>query len=98
MQYLPHTSDSDIHSRSDWLDSYRKFAAENPEYFVEIASISASVNEKNGTATVWLLLKVTGHPNTLQRENVTISHWKRKQGQWRAYKQTGMRGFGGLNP
>lgn len=61
-------------------------------------SISANVNEKNGTATVWLLLKVMGHPRTLIRENVTITHWKRKQGQWRAYKQTGMRGFGGLAP
>lgn len=95
-EYLPHSANPYCNSLEDWLENYRSFAAENPDYFVEVVSISASVNEKNGTATIWLLLRVTGHPVTLQRENVTVIHWKRKQGQWRAFKQTGMRGFGGI--
>jgi len=96
MKYLPHSSTPYINSLEEYLKNYDKFTKDNPDYYCEALSISASVNEKNGTATVWCLLRVTGHPCTLQRENVTVVNFKRKVGRWMAYKQTGMRGFGGL--
>ncbi|KAK4495156.1 hypothetical protein PRZ48_013483 [Zasmidium cellare] len=60
-----------------------------PGYVYEVETVSADVDDVKGLATVWATLRVTGHPWKIQRESVTILWWRRKQGQWRCYKQFG---------
>ena len=66
-----------------------------PDYHAEEMNMSADVDEAHGRATVWMLLRITGHGENVQRESLTIGYWKRRKGQWVAYKQTGLRGVGG---
>lgn len=82
-----------LEGREAFLEHYRGFAAEHPEYMLEVESVVADVNEKNGTATVWSLLSVTGEPKGLRRQSVTVHWFRRKGGKWRAHKQTGVRGL-----
>lgn len=68
--------------------------AENPDYKVDIISISSDVEEKKGLGRVWMHLRVFGHPTDVWRESVTVVYWRRKQGIWTSYKQNGVRGVG----
>ena len=92
--YLPHSQQPYSRSLKDLLDNYQVHATTFPEYHIEALNLSADVNEKNGTATVWMLLRVTGAPTSVQRESVTVVYFRRKRGgKWVAFKQTGIRGI-----
>jgi hypothetical protein len=92
--YLEYQETPLARGRQAYLDNYRAFTAANPYYTIQPISVVADVHENNCTASVWMLLKVEGHPRDVQRESVTIVYWRRRAGQWQAYKQTGMRGVG----
>lgn len=89
LEYFPHPVCKGL---NDYLDMYSAYAEATPDYHIHPISISADVNEKNGTAIVWLLLSVKGHPKNVERESVTTVHWRRRAGKWKGYKQTGIRG------
>lgn len=93
--YLEYAGRPYVRGRSAFMEQHRNFGRAHPNYTFEVDSALADMNEKNGTAMVWLLLKVTGHPMNVKRESVTIVFWKRIAGKWKAYKQTGIRGAGG---
>lgn len=94
--YLPHSDEPFINSRAEYLQNYIDFSRANPSYRAEMASMLVDVNSRNGTASAWMHLRVTGHPCSLQRENVTVVSLRRQRHRWVAYRQTGMRGFGGF--
>lgn len=89
------TEEQLLKGRNTFLSSYQAFVDANPHYSVELESVIADVNEKNGTAAVWMLINVTGHPAGVRRQSVTMQQFKRKGGKWRAYKQSGIRGMAG---
>ena len=93
--YLEYQEEPVLRGREAYIDGYRAFAEANPSYSIELVSVNADVHEKSGTAGVWMLLKVVGHPSDVLRESVTIAYWRRKGGRWEGYKQTGIRGAGG---
>lgn len=92
--YLEYAEHPISRSLEEYLQNYREFAAANPDYAIDIISISADVNEKKGLASVWMHLRVFGHPTAVWRESVTVVYWKRKLGKWTCYKQNGVRGVG----
>jgi len=88
--YVEYRSDEPhIKGREAYLESFQAFVKTHPCYGLEVESLHVEVDEKNGTAVVWMLLGVTGVPKGIQRQSVTLQHWKRGDGAWRAYKQTG---------
>jgi hypothetical protein len=91
LEYLPGSSQHP-RGRADFLEGFRRYVDAYPDYSMQIESIVAEVNEKNGTATVWLLLNITGHPKGLRRQSVTVQAYRRKGGVWRAVRQNGIRG------
>ena len=92
--YLEYQETPLARGKQAYLDNYRAFTAANPDYTIQPISVVADVHENNCTASVWMLLKVDGHPRDVQRESVTIVYWRRRAGKWQAYKQTGIRGAG----
>lgn len=90
--YLEYSDTPLAKSRDEFLSNYKAFVQRYPSYSLEILTISANVNEKNGMGAVWCHLRVKGHPANVERESVTIVHWKRRQGKWTAYRQNGVRG------
>ena len=91
--YLEYSEHPITKTRASYLVNCKAHADAHPSYTLERVAISAEVNEKNGTAVVWQLLKVKGHPANVERESVTLVYWRRRGGKWSAYKQTGIRGI-----
>lgn len=63
-----------------------------PEYDCYPISIIADVDEREGTANVWVIMSVTGHPPTVRKESVTILHWVRGCNGWVMVRSVGIRG------
>lgn len=93
--YLEYQSTPYACGRKTYIANYRAFVEANPAYWIEPICTVADVRDDNSTAVVWMLLRVSGHPRGVQRESVTVVHWRRRRGKWQAYKQTGIRGAGG---
>ncbi|KAK3053626.1 hypothetical protein LTR09_005370 [Extremus antarcticus] len=91
--YLEYRSDEPyLKGREVYLAGYQAFVKAHPGYTLEIESLHGDVDEKNGTAVVWMNLIVEGHSKGVRRQSITMQQWRRKDGGWRAYKQTGIRG------
>lgn len=80
-------------TREAYIESYKAFIKANPEYDCDPVSIEADVDEREGTAKVWIVMSVTGHPPLVRKESVSILHWVRTKDRWVAVKQVGIRGF-----
>jgi hypothetical protein len=95
--HLDHYSSHPIsQGREEFLNNYKAFAEANPGYATTIEHVYADVNDKNGTASVWMLLSVTGQPEGVRMESVTVISWKRSEGKWRAYRQKVIRGLSAI--
>ena len=90
---IDHSGRQLVRSREQYLASLREVAQVHHDYNVQVESVCADVREAKRTAVVWMLLKITGDPPNIQRENVTAVHWKRVEGEWRCIKLTSMRGI-----
>lgn len=91
--FLEQLSNPTTTTRQAYIDNYKAFADANPEYDCEPVSIEADVDEKEGTAKVWIVMSVTGHPPSVRKESVTILFWVRTDDRWVLVKQVGIRGF-----
>lgn len=80
------------HGRDELVEGLRKYVALMPDYRAEILSSTAVVNEKKGTATVYLHLLLSGMPDGIRRESVNVLTWKRLPGEWQITEHSGMRG------
>lgn len=92
--FVEHSPTPFIRSAKEYITVYDEIAAKHPNYRSELLSVSGDVNEEEGTATVWLLLRIFGHPdeNTV-KESVTVAYFSRRNGKWWFMKQHGIRGM-----
>lgn len=95
LAFLPHSDVRTVRSRAAYIENYKSFFASYPEYRCEILDLTVYADDRSGRATVWMHFSVHGHPTHLERESITIGHWRKWNRGWIAVKQTGMRGFGG---
>ena len=84
----------------DWpefVSILRDAAEADPEYRADIINQSVDLNEKDGTAVVYMFIEVTGRPVSVRRENALVFEWKRQGAVWTCYSHTAMRGASGIN-
>lgn len=94
--YMDHGEKPFAKSRGAYIAAFRKIFRKNPNYRGEIYSVSVSVNEKAGTASVWIFLHVVNSPEGLRREGVPVFDWKLIEGKWKLVAMKGLCGPGGL--
>jgi hypothetical protein len=80
-----------------WLaPDFEKNRSRNSIGTKKVLSANADVNEQEGKASVWVLLKTAApSPRVLPRENLAVFRWRRERGSWRCYEQTEMDGVAG---
>ncbi|PIA97190.1 hypothetical protein CB0940_05552 [Cercospora beticola] len=81
-----------VNSRDAFVNHYRKYKSTS---LVNVSNLTAEIDEDTGLAKVMLLLHITDSPQTSPQEAVSVQWWKKDQGAWRCYQQTGMRGGSG---
>ena len=91
--YIEHSDVPVAKSVKEYQEVYNAIAAAHPDYSNEVLSINADVDEKRGRASVWVLMRVYGHPKGTVRESVTVAHLERKEGIWLFTRQHGIRGI-----
>ena len=91
--FVEHAERPYIRSREGYVLAFKAIVEASPDYRHEVIFASADVNDRSGVAVVWMKLKIFGHPVNIQRECVAIFYWRRVQGVWACYKQTGLRGM-----
>ena len=86
---VQHTS-----SREEYIERFKVFTKMNPDNRWDIINMSAEVDEEAGRATVWMMLKAGGQPNSIQGERVNATYFRRtKKGVWMAYSGTQIPGI-----
>ena len=78
--------------RERLIENLRSMIEQMPEYHADILNSTATVNERRGTAVVYIHLFLTGMPDGIRRESVNVLDWVRKGGDWRIARHSGMRG------
>lgn len=68
------------HTPAAHLESFRKMAAENPEYHMQLEDISTDLDECGEWAKVYLTVRATGRPPGLTREALGVLTWRREAG------------------
>ena len=92
--YMEHLEEPHATTREEWLAGFQKNGEDNPEYGFECISANAEVDERKGTASVYFVMRIRGHPAGTVKESVTRITWSRSRGKWVAIKQNGIRGVG----
>jgi hypothetical protein len=72
---------------------HRTIREKFPDYFFEVVNVSADVHERNGTASVYVLLKVTGYPTSLERASILVLRWRHQEDSWSCYREGVIRGI-----
>lgn len=62
------------------------------KYHAEFLDCGAKVSEKTGKGTVWILRMLTGLPDGLRRESVSVLNWERRDSEWYCTRYRGLRG------
>ena len=94
---MEYDADWGLHTRDkeSLLQGQENYAAQNPEYHLEIMNASTEVNEGKGRAKVWMLLEVTGIALGVRKESIILMYWRLRGGRWCYYPHKGLRGVGG---
>ena len=74
------------------IENLRSMMERMPDYHADILNSTAAVNERKGTAAVYLHLFLTGMPDGIRRESVNVLDWVRRGGVWQIVRHSGMRG------
>jgi hypothetical protein len=73
---------------------HRALREKYPDYFFEVVNASADVHERNGTASVYVLLRVTGCPSReIERASILVLRWRHCEDLWRCYREGVIRGI-----
>ena len=84
--FVEHSETPFIRSAKEYIEVYKEIAAKNPNYRNEVLSVSADVDEEEGEAPVWLLMRIFGHPDEeTVRESVTVAYFSRRDGKWSVF-------------
>lgn len=87
--YIEHSDVPFARNLDEYIQAYEVIAEKYPYYRNELIDIDAEVDEKNGTAVMWTLLRIHHDPTHTMKESVTMSYLRRENGKWLFYKQTG---------
>jgi hypothetical protein len=72
---------------------HRAIREKYPDYYFEVVNVSADVHERNGTASVYILLRVTGYPSrSIERASILVLRWRHCEDSWRCYREGVIRG------
>lgn len=86
------TTEEPVRNWKTFVAHHRAVRQQYPDYHFEIVDICIDVHERNGTASVYIMLKVTGHPSTLERASVLVLRWRRNGESWLCYREGVIRG------
>ena len=81
-----------ISSWTDYVTLVSLWTKNNPGWQKSVLSTEADVDEENGQATVYILMKVTGWPVQFDRMVVSVLKWKKLRRRWVCCENTTMRG------
>lgn len=81
-----------VHGKEQLIENLREMLRMMPDYHAEILSTTATVDERKGTATIYLHLFLSGMPDGIRRESVNVLAWERRRGEWLLTNHRGMRG------
>ena len=87
-----HEATAVVQGRERLITNLRELLQTMPDYHADILNTTAIVNERKGTATVYLHLFLSGMPDGIRRESVNVLAWQRRKGEWLLTKHQGMRG------
>ena len=92
--FMQHMSEPIVTTRKAFIERYKNLCRTHPEYSYEVEHVNADVDDARGTAIVWYVLSIWGHPKGVERKSVSVNTWERNKGKWLCVKQTGIRGIG----
>lgn len=90
-----HEATSVVQGREQLIHNLRELLQTMPNYHADILNTTVTVDERKGTATVYLHLFLSGMPDGIRRESVNVLAWERRKGEWLLTKHQGMRGPSG---
>lgn len=88
-----HSDGVDLDSWDAYVKHHERLATANPEYRFESLDSVADIYENTGTGSVYILLRVTGHPVNVVRESIIVMYWKREREEWKCHGQKVIRGM-----
>lgn len=65
----------------------------NPDYSIKVTDVSSHVNDKAGTAEVFVNVEVGGVPRGVMRQSVGVMKFRRNDGRWRCFTYQGADGI-----
>ena len=80
----------------EFVSVLRDAAEADPEYHADIINQSVDLDEREGHATVFMFIEVTGRPKSVRREDALVFEWKTLEGTWMCYGHTAIRGASGV--
>lgn len=63
---------------------------------LDVVGMSTEVKEKEGRASVWMLLALPDDDTGSVQESVIVLQWKTDGGRWMCYEQSALRGGSGF--
>lgn len=88
-----HSDGVDLDSWDAYVKHHERLSTSNPEYCFETLDSVADIYENTGTGSVYILLRVTGHPANVVRESIIVMFWKREEDDWKCTGQKVIRGM-----
>ena len=77
--------------KENLIEALKSMTDRLPNYHAEFLDSGAKVSERTGKGTVWVLRRLTGLPDGLRRESVSVLNWEKREGEWYCTKHRGMR-------
>ncbi|KAK4616336.1 hypothetical protein CLAFUW4_10521 [Fulvia fulva] len=77
----------------EWLDTWKMFAKKNPNFSLQVADISAVVNDKMGTAETLFNIAVSGvYPGIVTKVVCVLACQYMRPGKWVPVRHEGLSG------
>ena len=77
------------------LEMQRHIAEECPEYCLRLLDLYTEVNERTGSASVFMTVEATGIPPGVIRQSIGVSKFQLIDGRWLCVRYGGARGMVG---
>ena len=78
--------------KENLIEALKDMVGVLPNYHAQFLDSGARVSERTGKGTVWVLRMLTGLPDGLRRESVSVLNWERRDSEWVCTKHRGIRG------
>ncbi|KAK4508460.1 hypothetical protein PRZ48_002199 [Zasmidium cellare] len=82
-------------SWKEHIDVYRHMAHDKPNMQIKPIQIDCDINDKEGTAELFIFAEVTGRENGIKTQGLSNLSWRQKRGgQWLCVKHTILQAMG----